>query len=394
MRKLFFFVLAAAALARSSPANATDCSTLPSPIYVSGIEPAFLPALAAQLTSSQMTLVFSATNDCGGLKNVLPPSAGGTLSTGLWTIWDASGDPGNCDLAAGGVTADIGITGLFPAACATNVGVTLPANLADAQGPIVPYMLVTPAGAGAPTAISAEQAYYVYGYGFYGGISPWDSGNQQNLSFYFNAHQAPVDIIGGAIGVLATSMLGSMVNGSTNMVTSVSSASVPVSAIGMLSSDVYDASRNLLSALAFRGYGQDFAWLPDSNGGFDKRNVREGRYVMFAPMHFVALTTAGGQAATSGGQTILDIVNGTSALAVDLAALATSNHLVPQCAMAYGRAQDAFDPTTHYGLVPSTRTQSCDCYFDAQTSTTSCTSCASTPCLGGTICRRNYCEAF
>jgi len=255
-------------------------------------------------------------------------------------------------------------------------------------------MLVTPAGAGAPTAISAEQAYYVYGYGFYGGISPWDSGNQQNLSFYFNAHQAPVDIIGGAIGVLATSMLGSMVNGSTNMVTSVSSASVPVSAIGMLSSDVYDASRNLLSALAFRGYGQDFAWLPDSNGGFDKRNVREGRYVMFAPMHFVALTTAGGQAATSGGQTILDIVNGTSALAVDLAALATSNHLVPQCAMAYGRAQDAFDPTTHYGLVPSTRTQSCDCYFDAQTSTTSCTSCASTPCLGGTICRRNYCEAF
>ena len=167
-----------------------------------------------------------------------------------------------------------------------------------------------------------------------------------------------------------------------------------VSSIGMLSSDVYDASRTALSALAFRGYGQDFAWLPDSNGGFDKRNVREGRYVMFAPFHFVALTVDGGQAETSGGQTILDIVDGTSALPVDLAVLATLNHLVPQCAMAYGRAQDGFDPTTHYGLVPNTRAQSCDCFFDAQTSSTDCASCASGPCIGGTICRRNYCEAF
>ncbi len=395
MNRLFSYALVAAALTRSFSASATECSALPSPIYVTGIMPTFLPTLAAILASSDMTLVFNgSTNDCAGLKDILPPNSGGTTSLGAALIWDVNGNPNSCDIPFPGLTADIGITGLFPAACATSLGLALPPNLADAHGPEMPYVFVTPAGAGAPTAISAEQAYYVYGYGYYGGISPWDSGNQQNLTFFFTAHQATVDITGGAIGAPQASMLGTMISNSSTMAISLGSARPAISAIGMLSSDVYDASRAQLSALAFRGYGQDFAWLPDSNGGFDKRNVREGRYVMFAPMHFLALTADGGQAATSGGQTILDIVDGTSALPVDLTELATTSHLVPQCAMQVQRVQDSFDSLTHYGLVPNTRTQSCDCFFDAQTSTTSCASCASSPCIGGTICRRSYCEAF
>jgi hypothetical protein len=178
------------------------------------------------------------------------------------------------------------------------------------------------------------------------------------------------------------------------MVSALSSSAIPYSSIGMLGSDVYDLNRAKLNALAFRGYGQDFAWAPDVDGGFEKRNVRQGRYVVFASLHFLVVTNADGQALTSGGQTMLDIADGKTGLPIDLDALSIAVHLVPQCAMQVQRAQDSFDPITHYGLGPSSRTQSCDCYFDSQTTVTSCAACENGSCPGSEVCRRNLCEAF
>ena len=58
-------------------------------------------------------------------------------------------------------------------------------------------------------------------------------------------------------------------------------------AIGFLAADSYDANRTMLNALAFQAFGQSKAYYADSTAdAFDKRNVRDGHYVVWGPEHF------------------------------------------------------------------------------------------------------------
>ena len=59
-----------------------------------------------------------------------------------------------------------------------------------------------------------------------------------------------------------------------------------VGSIGILASDVADSYRDRLRILAYQDYGQRCAFTPDSSEtSKDKRNVRDGHYPIFGPLH-------------------------------------------------------------------------------------------------------------
>jgi hypothetical protein len=72
------------------------------------------------------------------------------------------------------------------------------------------------------------------------------------------------------------------------------SAALANSAVGILSTDFADTVRGKLRILAFQDTGQLSGYSPDSSANTrDKRNVRDGHYSIWGPVHFFAQVTGG-----------------------------------------------------------------------------------------------------
>lgn len=404
-RKLFFRALvpvaaacAALGLARSASASqlctSDTTNPLPNPVFITGSSAVgpFLQKLGQALAGTT-TIVYASPGSCQGVDAIFN---GTKLGTGTATYWDNTGTAQTCTLA--NETADIGVSDVYYSSCtAPYVFSSLPSGVSESFGPNQVMNFVVPF-ASSQSIISAQAAYLLYGFGASkNAVSPW---TDPTVIFQRGAASGTQSMLAKAIGVPADKWLpaaGVVSGGSTGMLNSVVTAGTtnPNTAVGILASDVTDKStstgsnRSVVKILAYQHYGQDCAWLPDSSStSFDKRNVRDGHYPLWGPIHFYT-KTSGLKAAA---QSLVGYFAGTATppSGVNLLDLEITGHTVPACAMQVQRSAE-IGPMTPY-----TDSNPCGCYMEELLTpgSSGCTKCtASTDCSSSQTCSHGYCEA-
>lgn len=387
MRAVGFTAGVLCALAGVRTASAAPCESLPKPVYVTGssaVKP-FLKGLGKALSesASPVTIVYKGQGSCTGVDAILES----VPMTGTASYWDASGAETSCDLALAGNRADIGVSDVFPTSC-PNVTET-PANVGDFFGPVQVMEMVVPV-ASSQSAISAEAAYLLWGFGAGGEVGAWTDETQMIRR---NEQSGTQTMIGLAIGVPANRWKGIDAGGSSGVLTQVSSSAEPEKTIGILAADVADANRAALKVLAFQAYGQKCGYWPDSSPtSFDKKNVRDGHYPIWGPLHLLANVDGSGKPVKKEAADIIGYFTGDvkPPATVNLLDLQIAANTVPICAMNVERTSEMGDVRAYTPAEP------CGCYFDFKTTgTTSCQACAAdSDCTGSNKhCRYGYCEA-
>jgi ABC-type phosphate transport system substrate-binding protein len=368
-------LVATAGLLASTGARAADCSTLPNPVYATGSSAAkgvlgkTAAVLAAQ--SPSITVVYLSQGSCTGVSAVLSsqPMTGTVAAGNAPSIWDVNGNESKCDIPAPGVQADIGISDVFAETC-QSLPNGLPSNIIDNLGPVQAMTFAVPTTS-SEHAISAEAAFYVFGFGNESGVTPW---TDETSLFVRSATSGTQQMIGTAISVPAAKWKGVSETGSSDVVTALINAgqgATPSSAIGILAADVADAHRDTLRELAYRHFGQNCGYLPDAAPNkFDKRNVRDGHYAIWGPIHLLKRTDIDVPNQPNIQKAIDYVTGNQDPPGLDLIAFEATNHVIPQCAMRVRR-------TLEMGPMTSTTpAKPCGCYYEYSANTaTSCTSC-------------------
>ncbi|MFT3769957.1 MAG: hypothetical protein QM820_31400 [Minicystis sp.] len=378
----------AATGAITATAAAAPCANLPGTTYVTGstaVKP-FMAGLAKALASANpvvSTIIYKGQGSCVGVDAIF----NGTKITGTASYWDANGTEQTCDLTAAGDPVDVGVSDVFSQSCA-GFGAP-PAGVADFFGPNQVMNFVVPK-ASSQTLISAEAAYFIFGFGMTGNVMPW---NNDQFIFQRSASSGTQSLLAAAINVPAAKWKGVSQSSSGNMLTSVAGSAQPEATIGILASDVTDANRDKVKILAYQHFKQDCAWLPDaSSTSFDKINVRDGHYPLWGPLHFFAKVDANNDPVKPDAKNLIGYFTGKVAppASVNLLDLEISAYTVPECAMKVKR-------TSELGALASyTPSEPCGCYFEKKANgSTSCTACnKDADCTGSSKhCRYGYCEA-
>ena len=267
-----------------------------------------------------------------------------------------------------------------------------PADVGVFDGPVQAYGFVTNKNS-SQVAITAEEGYLAYGFTEGGGeAAPWVV---QNLRFKRGNTASTTLTMSSAIRLLPTQMKAAPDSGTSEaIITSVVNSNNPEATLGILGTELYDQRRADIKLLAFKTFGQRFAYFPDStNAAFDKQNVRDGHYLPWSPTPYIAKITPGTTTiADANARRIYELVMGTRVGDdVDGLLQVVSSGLVPRCAMKVTRAGDGADLSLYDDPAP------CGCYFEKNVpqGATSCTACTvgnDGPCNGGK-CRFGYCEA-
>jgi hypothetical protein len=175
------------------------------------------------------------------------------------------------------------------------------------------------------------------------------------------------------------------------MVSTVASTTAPDATIGYTSTEFYDESRDVVSALKVRGVNQLKAYLPDTDSTkLDKINIREGRYTIQGALKFVTKVDAAGVPTNAAAKKIIYWMQGNplaDPLPFDVNEIYALNGVVPQCAMRVTKDNDLSVFRRYSDPSP------CHCSFDMlATGKTKCTPCsAAAPCTTGQ-CSHGYCE--
>lgn len=373
-------------------AEAQSCSTLKNPVYLAGssaIEPLYKgigPKLASDPVSP-ITLVYLKNGSCAGvgqLGSKLTPA----VAPKLFYI-DASytgGDAPQCvnDLAVS-PTLDLAVSDVFYERCKN--GAALPAGFKDYLGPVETMVMLVPKQS-TQTAITAEEAYYLYGFGGFGDAAPWTDENSVCIR---SASSGTQGLWSAAIGVAAGSWRGKGNAASTDVLNclATSAQKSPEKTIGIIGAEIYDAGtvRNTYKALAFRAYRQNRAYYPDSTPtAFDKRNVRDGRYTAFGFVHLIGAADAQGKPQNPLVDQLTTMLTG---LRSDVLTTIIRNvKMVPQCAMNVTRTADGGDLSLYSG-------PSCSCFYEttlAGRAPDSCQSCKLDQDCASAHCRLGFCE--
>lgn len=351
------------------------CATLApaggSVVYATGSSAVFLflgsIAQALEHASPPIYLAYQSAASCVGINAMLSPNT--TRMRGTATYWDPNVgvDPTStaarlsCALDNGadglGQTADLGFSDVFPSTCVSLPQPLDALGLRDFFGPIQTMTFAVPQNSTA-RALSAEQAFLAYGFG--GApypVMPW---TDPQWLLQRNANSGTQGMIAATIGVPRDRWFGRSLSGSSDMVNALLAAgmmggSVANSTLGILSTDIVDGMRSQLRVLAFQDYGQRLAFWPDSDpNARDKRNVRDGHYPIWGPLHMVAQTPVRGPV-----QTLVNAVNGVTVLPnVNVINSYAARGLIPQCAMRVSRSADGTM------VSPATPMNSCGCYFE------------------------------
>jgi ABC-type phosphate transport system substrate-binding protein len=382
--------------AGTAQAQTPACNTLTSPIYITGstaLEPMIkvIGPLVAGAASNAHTLVYLKDGSCAGVNRI---TSDGLVKQNPFYIpsnYVAGATVPTCtvDTTAGQletlVLSDVDPT-LCPGITSTNL-----TNITDFKGPVNNMVFVVP-NTSTQQAISAEMAYLVLGKGDQGMVMPW-----LDPTYYFirAVDSGTRAMITANIGTTTHAWLGKAETGSGGVLADLVAQATtnPEKSIGILGEDFYDQgnNRSSLKALAFRAFHQRYAYWPDSTlTSRDKKNVRDGRYAIWGPVHMLAKTT-GGTITDANAQFFVDLMRGNlnPAPAFDIDDAVTDSHMVPQCAMKVTRAieggpQSKFAPT-----------KPCGCSFEKRATGTEpagCMACTST-CPGSMACRKGYCEA-
>lgn len=337
------------------------------------------PISIVYVTSGSCTNIAAIYNDTAIATNMLyVPS---TAENATWTPAMAALP---CAPPAGTV-ADIANSNVFISACDTS---PVPADIGVYLGPVQAYVLAVPE-ASTETVITAEEAYFTFGFGAAGMVMPWDDETQLQIR---TATKSTLLSWAYNIAVPVNKWKGIRNDSSTMVVNGLRNSTAPAKAIGILGVEVYDQFRNDLDVLAFRGYKQWAAYYPDSTAtALDKKNVRDGHYTVWSPTVYLTRTTGGVPDSARAryvidlilGRTVTPTPNFNSTLAV------IHNGLVPDCAMEVQRSAEGGD-LSHYQPA-----EECVCYYESQVSTSTCRSCGTTAdctSTGGGVCRNSLCE--
>jgi hypothetical protein len=366
------------------------CSTLPNPVYlqVADTQEPLIKALGKQLRASAVnpiTLIYKLNGSCTNIDAVFN---GAKLTTNPSYVpsqaevpgWEASQPSPQCTIDVVGVPIALASSEPFISTCTSTA---VPASIDVVPGAINPAAFVVPKGS-TQQAITAEQAYFVFGFGAEGQVTPW---NDPAFIFIRPLTKGILMTMSPSIRVPASRWQGTPLANSSDIVNAVGSSTSPEKTLGVLATSVYDATRNQLKALAYRTFQQRHAYFPDSTSETkDKRNVRDGHYTLWSRASY--LVPQGNPRA----QYVVGLLADQAVSpAPDFDPLATviGSGFVPACAMSVTRSVEGGDLSPYAPAAP------CGCFFDSQlgTSPASCVACdVNKPCSTGT-CRHGFCEA-
>jgi hypothetical protein len=309
-----------------------------------------------------------------------------------------------CDLPEGGVPADIGVSDVFPKTCPGFEHASLSAvRVLDARGPIQAMTFAVPANSRF-NEISAQAAYFVFGFGAEGGVLDEDGKtpiwNDERYIFQRGGGSGTQALMGAAIGVPAERFRGAVHRSTDELATDlVLAGGMPTSAdaaIGILAADYIDSGhlRAQIRPLAFQDAQQACAVYPDSSAtARDKQNVRDGHYPLWGPLHFLYRVGDAESSDSASRQQVTDLVaylTGTEPLpsGVSLMDVYAQSGLVPDCAMRVMRTQDGGN------VVPYRPDSPCSCLFELKaTGSTRCKPCETRrDCDSDQTCSLGYCE--
>ncbi len=132
--------------------------------------------------------------------------------------WDVTATPApkivTCTLAAA-TRVDVGLSDVAVDTC---TGAPPPSGIVDRSGPVEPMVFVVPK-ASQQTAITAEEAYFVFGFGAPGQAKPWID---PNFLMIRNPSSGTEQVIAHEIGMPAARWKGMDKGGSGGVVTGVS----------------------------------------------------------------------------------------------------------------------------------------------------------------------------
>jgi ABC-type phosphate transport system substrate-binding protein len=382
-------------LATAARADAANCNSYAHTVYIAGSTASqpILQALAYQLkqAGSPISIIYESPSSCVGLTDLL--TAGQTETTGA-SFLDGSTNPATvtaCDPTNGTTTTgsyvDIGVSDVFPQTCVDYSNIpALTSGQKDFWGPVQAMVMAVQSGQTMYPSISAEAAYVVFGWAgqMMNTVTPWT--DPQSM-FIRKPTSGTESMIAKAIGLPPTKWLaqspydggtGQFEGSSGAVVTALKGATNMMGAIGILSTEYVDQNRSTLHALAFQakdpnGGDQECGYLPDSDSThFDKLNVRQGRYGIWGPLHFVANVDGSGNPqpnsmsgdAAADVQTVINMVNFASTLTSDqtlkMIQASASAYTVPPCAMEVSRQQDGGGVAS---MMPAAGM--CGCYYEA-----------------------------
>jgi ABC-type phosphate transport system substrate-binding protein len=369
-------------------------------VYIAGSSAArpFLTEVAKVLLAEGTTVIYQSQGSCTGVaaihdadpaKHVIKdiPAKDGKAAN-YAVFFQADGSAKECFLdptnTGAWPTVDIGASDVFADSCgyAASTGV----EITDYFGPVQPFVFTVPS-ASSQRVISQEAAYLAFGLGGYNGAAlPWT-----DPAFFFvrNAGSGTQQLIARAIGVPADKWWGVDRGGSSAVVkglTLLVDPAVAEKSIGILSTDFTEKDRANLRVLAFQPTGSACGVLPDASAtSREKRNVREGRYPIWGPLHLFARTTNGLPSDVAGA---LVLKFATPKIDPQVLNAEIDGGVVPQCAMRVTRTEE-------YGEIkPYAPPFSCGCYYDQRTNgKTDCATCTvPADCDAGKACNLGYCE--
>jgi hypothetical protein len=390
------FAVAASILSLTREVLAIDCNTLPNPVYIQtgDTQEPLMKSLGQKLRQSQvhpMTLIYKTSGSC---TNIDAMYKGTPLTTNPLYIpsisedptWDPSKPAPQCTIDPSGVPLDLAISALFVSSCDPSAP---PAGIGLFQGPVQPYVFIVPK-ASSQKAITAEEAYFVFGFGAAGQVDPW---TDESLYFIRTPTKSTLLTMAAAIGVPGAKWKGVMLDKSSEVLNGVATSPNPERTIGILGAEIYDANRDKVAPLAFQAYKQNHAYYPDSTAtSFDKRNVRDGHYTIWSPTVYLAKVDAQGIPQNARVKTIVDMILSKSVTPspdFDPLAVVISKGLVPDCAMKVTRSFEAGDLSLYNPAEP------CGCFYESRVGKTGaqCVVCSADNACNGGKCRHGYCEA-
>jgi hypothetical protein len=380
-------------------------------VYVTGSSAAqpMLREIARQLAPLNLFIVYESSGSCVGVDAIVngtPMTTGPTAPAPSATYWDSLTSVGTaCDLPAEGVSADIGASDVFAQTCPGFESANLDARqVRDSHGPIQTMTFAVPATS-IYNEISAEAAYFVFGFGAAGGVRDASGGahtiwNDEDYIFKRSASSGTQAMLAAAIGVPAGAWKGKAHKASGDVTGDLQLAGQKQDtanlAIGIVASDYIESNalQGSVKVLAFQDTGQRCAVYPGSTrSARDKQNVRDGHYPMWSPLHLlVRVDSLGNPINPANRQAVTDILgylSGTKALpsGTPLIGFYAASGLIPECAMHVTRTKDGGD------ILPYQPSNPCSCLFDELESTTTCTRCqVQGNCKSGETCSQGYCE--
>jgi ABC-type phosphate transport system substrate-binding protein len=380
--------IVAAAGAVALPAFAAPCAGLANPVYVTGSS-AVKPLLAGLATtlagaSPPVTIIYKGAGSCTGMDGFF----GNTPLTGTGvSYWNTTTEQA-CDLDPAGVPIDIAVSDVFSTTCTATYALTSTIN--DFPGPVQAMTFVVP-NASTEETISAEAAYFVFGFGAKSGAAPW---TDPAFLFQRGAGSGTQQMIATGINVPAASWQGTVTASSSAMLDAVKFSAMPAATLGILAADVADDNFANIKVLHYQHHGQSCGYRPDvdpSPSKHDKRNVRDGHYALWGPLHFIThVNISTGDPLNPQAKAVIDYLTGAqqAPAGLDLISLEALHHVVPQCAMRVSRTEEV-GPLASF--MPA---RSCGCYFDALTSSTDCAACkVNADCAAAAPkCNFGYCE--